>query len=90
MAYRLQYHPAVKGDISGFPKNIQRRLKKAIEGRLLAEPLHYGDPLKKSLAGYRKLRVGNYRIIYKLDKDTITILKIGHRKEVYGDAHHRL
>lgn len=87
MTCRLQYHPAVKDDISGFPRNIQQRLKKAIEGRLLADPLHYGDPLKKSLAGYRKLRVGDYRVIYKLEKNTIHILKIGHRKEIYSHAH---
>ena len=88
--YHLYYHPAVKDDISGFPKNIRQMLKKSIEGRLLTDPLHYGDPLKKSLAGYRKLRVGDYRIIYKLEKNTIKTLKIGHRKEIYSQAHRRI
>lgn len=89
MSYRLCYHPKVKEDVSGFPKNIKAQLKKAIEGRLLSDPLHYGDPLKKSLAGYRKLRVRDYRIIYRLDKDKIVILKIGHRREVYENIHLR-
>jgi mRNA interferase RelE/StbE len=56
MSYRLYYHPSVKDDIAGIPKNIKKRLKKAIEDRLLQDPLHYGDPLRKSLAGYRKLK----------------------------------
>lgn len=34
--------------------------------------------------GYR-IRVGDYRIVYTFDKDkqTITIIKIGHRREIY-------
>jgi mRNA interferase RelE/StbE len=34
-----------------------------------------------------KLRVGDYRVIYQLDRRrrTITVLKIGHRREVYRE-----
>lgn len=34
--------------------------------------------------GYR-IRIGDYRVIYTFDKDsqTITIIKIGHRREIY-------
>ena len=39
--------------------------------------------------GYRKLRAGDYRIIYKLAKKKIIVLKIGHRKEVYQKVHLR-
>ncbi len=56
----------------------------AIEERLLKEPLKYGQPLKRSLRGYRKLRVGDYRIIFRVDKNAVVALKIGHRKEVYN------
>jgi len=35
------------------------------------------DTLKRGLQGYRKLRVGDYRVIYKVDKENILILKIG-------------
>ena len=34
--------------------------------------------------GLYRLRVGNYRIIFDLEEDTITILSILHRKDVYG------
>ncbi len=30
-----------------------------------------------------RLRIGNYRILYELDGDSVTILKIGHRRDVY-------
>ena len=84
MDYKLAYHPEIIRDISGLPKNIKTRIKKAIENRLLTDPIKYGEPLRRSLQGYRKLRVGNYRVIYKIEKNIIIILKIGHRKEVYN------
>ena len=88
MTYSITYHPEIARDISGFPKNIRTRIKKAIENRLLTDPIKYGEPLRRSLQGYRKLRVGDYRVIYKIKDNTIIILKIGHRKGVYNK--HRL
>lgn len=83
MSYHVVYHPDVKKDVSDFPQNIKSRLKKAIETRLMSDPVRYGELLKKTLKGFRKLRVGDYRIIYKISGKMVTILKIGHRKEVY-------
>ena len=90
MPYRLSYHPEVKKDISRIPKNIKERICRAIETRLMVDPVYYVDPLKKSLQGFRKLRVGDYRVIYKIKTDDIVILKIGHRKEVYDKVFLRL
>ena len=91
MPYRLFYHPDIKKeDLPEIPRNIQERIRKAIEKRLLIDPGKYGEPLKRGLHGYRKLRVGDYRIIYKVDKENIAIFKIGHRKEVYHQAHLRI
>lgn len=90
MPYRLLYHPDVKKeDLPGLPENIKQRLRRAIEERLLKEPEKYSDPLKKGLKGFRKLRVGDYRIIFKVYKNDIIVLKIGHRKEVYSKVSKR-
>ena len=83
MPYALFYHPNIAKDIVRLPKNIKERIQRAIEDRLTTEPFHFGDPLRRSLQGYRKLRIGDYRVIYKVDKDKVAILKIGHRKDVY-------
>ena len=84
MSYHLFYHPdIIKEDLPPLSKNIKERIRKAIENRSLIDPERYGEPLKRGLQGYRKLRVGDYRVIYKVDGRKIIILKIGHRKEVY-------
>ena len=90
MSYCVLYHPEVKNDLAILPRNLKERIRKAIEQRLYVEPTYFGDPLRKSLQGYRKLRVGDYRIIYRVDKTQVIILKIGHRKEVYEKIFRRL
>ena len=62
---------------------IQKRIKTAIEMRLLIAPHQYGEPLRKTLKGYWKLRVGDYRVVFKIMDQEIYILGIIHRKKVY-------
>ena len=82
--YKIIYHyKVVKHDISRLDKKSKERIKKAIESKLIESPEKYTDPLKHSLSRNRKLRVGNYRVIFKIDNNTIKILMIGHRKDVY-------
>ncbi len=84
MPYQLRYHPDVPvRDLARINKNIQERIRKAIEQRLLVDPIRYGEPLRRSLKGYRKLRVGDYRIIYEICGPEIRIYAIGHRKDIY-------
>ena len=84
MSFDLVYHPDVKAvDIPLLNETLKRRIKKAIEERLKIAPQEYGEPLRKTLKGYWKMRVGDYRIIFDMENDTLTILKVGHRKYIY-------
>jgi len=84
MAFSVIYHPDVKGrDIPKLNVDVRERIKKAIETRLMVAPHEYGEPLRKTLKGYWKLRTGDYRIVFRVDGDEILILGICHRKEVY-------
>ena len=91
MPFTLRYHPAVgEADVPEIPRNLRRRIAGAIESRLTLQPHQYGAPLRKTLKGYWKLRVGDYRVVYKIDEDDVLILAIRHRKTVYEDILHRL
>ena len=60
---------------------ISRRIVKKV-GELKENP-YTKDIIKlKGEEGFR-LRVGDYRIIIAIEKDTILVLKIGHRKNIY-------
>ncbi|MCX5712677.1 MAG: type II toxin-antitoxin system RelE/ParE family toxin [Candidatus Omnitrophica bacterium] len=90
-SYTLLYHPDVlKRDLPKIPNNIKEVIRRAIEERLQLDPFAYGEPLRQSLKGHRKLRVGDYRVIYRINGASILVLKIGHRKEVYLRVFNRI
>lgn len=91
MSYKPVYHPEVLNrDISGINQNILRIIKRAIERRLLVSPQSYGRPLVGNLSGFWKLRVGDYRVIFKVVKDEIWIYGILDRKNAYFDVLRRI
>jgi len=77
----IKYHPKVKSeDILRLSSNIAVRVENAIKKRLIVNPIKYGFYLHGSLKGYRKLRVGNWRVIYRIvDNKEIRIIAIGNR-----------
>ena len=87
MTYRVEYLTSVVADdIPALPKSIKRQIRRAIETKLATHPFELGKPLRYSLRGARRLRVGDYRIIYRIEApDVVLVVKIGHRREVYED-----
>ena len=85
MAYKLKYHPDIKRyDLSKIDAKNRKMIKRVIEERLAIQPEIYGKPLQRTLKGYWKLRVGDYRIVFKVSGVSIFIFGIIHRKEVYS------
>ena len=85
MRYAIRYHPDVKRrDIPRINKTMQKRIRAAIENRLLVAPEKYSEPLRRTLKGYRKLRVGDYRVVLRVRGNEILILGMRHRRDVYG------
>ena len=66
------------------------RVKKAIEEKLTVAPEIFGKPLRKSLAGYRKLRIGDWRVIFRIEGKTVKIFVIAHRSRVYEQIYGRI
>ena len=70
-------------DLPKIPMPYKEQIKRAIRERLSIEPVKLGKPLKYSLNGLRRLRVGDWRIIYRINNETVEIIKIGNRKDIY-------
>ncbi|WP_198022309.1 type II toxin-antitoxin system RelE family toxin [Candidatus Odyssella acanthamoebae] len=80
-----------------FSPKVEREFKKLdrpIQGRLFSffdklvqepDPKVHGKPLKGQLSSFWSYRIGDYRVICRLEEDKMTIvaLKVGHRKDVY-------
>ena len=82
--YKITYHSfVVKEDIPKLGEFDRKRIKSAIEQKLAIHPDIFGVPLRRSLKGHRKLRVGDYRVVFKIVGKQILILAIRHRSDVY-------
>ena len=84
--YTIKYlEEVVKRHIPTLPSSAKQLIKCAIEERLMVDPVRFGKPLQYSLKGYRRLRVSDYRIVYRIEvqTNTVIIIVIKHRKEVY-------
>ena len=84
MSYEILYvDKVVKNDIPRISGLYRNRIKRVIETKLTTEPDLYGKPLRRSLKGYLKLRVGDYRIVFRIESKKVKIFAIAHRRVVY-------
>jgi mRNA interferase RelE/StbE len=89
MVWIIDFSEPAKKKLSKLTKYTQNRLLEYLEDRLA----HHEDPfaLAVPLSGQEtqkwRFRVGDYRIITKINANTVTILviDIGHRKDIYKD-----
>ena len=82
MAFEIAYKKSVGKDLAGLGKAESRRILDKIEKELPARADSY-PVLKGQFSGLRKLRVGDYRIIFAILGDLVLVLRIGHRRGVY-------
>ncbi len=77
-------------DFKKISKPDRQRIIAAIRKKLTNDPEKFGVPLKSSLKGYWKLRVGQYRVVYEIQKEKVIVyvIVVGFRrnKEAYKEA----
>lgn len=84
MTFEIIYHPdCLKKDIPKLDPSVRKRIRQTIESRLKTSPMDFGKPLRHTIEALWSLRVGDWRVIYKIFKNEVWVLRIGHRKEVY-------
>ena len=85
MSYSIEYESEALADLEKLAPAIRKRIVNKIEW--LAQNFEQITPqsLTGDWAGFYKLRVGDYRIIYQIDlsEKIIMIDVVGHRREIY-------
>ena len=80
----------MEDDLESIGPSAARRVVRAIDAKLTRAPLQFGAPLGGNLAAFRKLRVGDCRVVYQVREQTVIVyvLAVGPRrdKEVYRAA----
>jgi mRNA interferase RelE/StbE len=83
--YQIMFVSGLDKELKKIPKADQKRILNKVE-TLAENPFPSGyKPLQGQLSGYYRIRSGDYRIVYSVNKEkvTILILKIGQRGSIY-------
>ena len=81
MVYKINFKKSVFRDLKRILKPEAKPIVNKID-QLLPQKANTFPALKGKFKGMRKLRIGDYRIIYVMMEEEILILRIYHRKDV--------
>ncbi|MCK4983695.1 MAG: type II toxin-antitoxin system RelE/ParE family toxin [Victivallaceae bacterium] len=82
MAYNITFKKSVAKDLKKIAGSEANRILEKLESELSIKADKYPE-LQGAFAGLRKYRVGNYRVIYAIIHDSVLVVRIKHRKDVY-------
>jgi len=92
--YNLVFHPAARKELSKMDRQTQVFIVKSLDQFIVSYDTAYEIEMMRSLkikklkgdwAGFYRLRLRNYRVIYEKMNDllVIHIVRVGHRAKVY-------
>jgi mRNA interferase RelE/StbE len=84
MPYSIRFTPHARRDFSALDRTVQQRLQRHMD-RLAENPFPQGAKKLHAEEPYYRIRVGDYRVIYKVEAHQLVIIvvRIGHRRGVY-------
>jgi len=92
MAFVLEISPAAKRDLKRLPEKVRKEILFTHLPAIKSNPYGVGHRLQGTLKGERSYRFGRkpeYRIIYFIEGDLVTVTILGTRESIYRRAKRR-
>ncbi len=87
MAWQIEFLPQAAKELGKLDHTAAARIVRTLEQRIatLDDPRTLGSALVGEHAGFWRWRIGDYRVIARIEDERITILvvRVAHRREVY-------
>ena len=85
MSYKVIWNIKALDSLKELDKPVRKRIFDKVKDYVSQDPTNIGKPLKDTFSGFWRYRFGDYRVIYTVDleKQVITVLEAGHRKDIY-------
>lgn len=81
---RLRIPDEISDRVRSLHPALKRKIRATIDA-LLSDTAQ-GKPLQGQLFGFNSVRVGRFRVVYRVRQDIVEILTIGPRRTVYEEA----
>jgi len=84
VTYAIERKPSARKEIRKLDVSIRRRVIEAVDG-LSRDPRPVGSVTLTGSPGWRRIRIGSYRVVYEIHDDALVVLvlRIGGRGGVY-------
>ena len=85
MSYEVEFTAQAEADLADLDGKVEGQVRRKIAEMVASAEIWQHTALTGSYRGYYRLRVGNYRARYELDRANrlITVLRVQHRSEAY-------
>ena len=88
-AWAVEFDDRARRELRKLDRRTQQDILRYLRERLAGspDPRQFGKPLPMNLAGLWRYRIGDYRLICRIEEHrlVVLVLKVGHRREVYED-----
>ncbi len=89
MTYRIRITETAKKEIRQLPGNIRQRVRKVVRG-LAADPILRGAKELRDLPGRYRIRLDDWRIIYRIEKDELIVLILRVRRKTGPETYENI
>ncbi len=86
MNWTVEYSKQAKTTLERLDRTVRNRIKNYVDKlKNFPNPRIRGEPLKGNLAEFWKYRIGDYRLVCKIEDEKLIILVVilGHRRDAY-------
>ena len=86
MGWEISFTPKAKKELAKLGKPAGKKIAAFLREKVALDPKASGGQLKGHLKEFWRWRVGEYRILGRIEEDKVLVLVIhvGHRRNVYG------
>ena len=82
--YTWEFTSEAARDFKKLTPEIQKRIVKKLDYFVSSgTPLKFAERLVDYEIGEYRFRIGDYRVIFDMEEETIAVLTLGHRKDIY-------
>ncbi len=89
MTYRIRITETAKKEIRQLPGNIRQRVRKVVRG-LAADPILRWAKELRDLPGRYRIRLDDWRIIYRIEKDELIVLILRVRRKTGPETYENI